>query len=143
MAAIATTSAERVAFKKIPQAALFALLPAVVINLVLWFGGAAITGGQVTGIPWPAIIITNAILLIFGSVFFALLGRFTKRPFLIFTIISIVFLVIFTSGPIGAMSTPPQGATEPLNLATVVVLELQHLVAGIAAIWAFNKYPRA
>lgn len=76
MAAIATTSTERVAFKKIPQAALFALLPAVVINLILWFGGVAMTGGQVTGILWPAIIIANAVLLVFAGIFFALLGRF-------------------------------------------------------------------
>ena len=88
MAAIANTQTERVAFKKIPQAALFALIPAAVINLVLWFGGAALSGGQVTGIPWPAIIIANAILLIFGSIFFAVLGRFTKRPFVIFTIVA-------------------------------------------------------
>ena len=143
MAAIANTQTERVAFKKIPQAALFALIPAAVINLVLWFGGAALSGGQVTGIPWPAIIIANAILLIFGSVFFAVLGRFTKRPFIIFTIVAILFLVIFAFGPINAMTTPPSGAASPLNLITVIILELQHLVAGAAAIWAFNKYPKA
>jgi hypothetical protein len=143
MSAIANTQTPRVAFNKIPQAALFALIPAAIINVILWFVGGAVTGGQVTGIEWPFIIIANAVLLIFGSLFFALLGRFTKRPFTLFTIVCVVFLVLFATSPIMAMNTPPSGVGAPFNLPTVIVLELMHLVAGIAAIWAFNKYPRA
>ena len=142
MAAIATTQTERVAFKKIPQAGLIAAVTAAVLNVVIYFIGNAMGGMKLP--LTPVLVAVFSILgITIGGVIFALLGRFTKRPITIFTIISIVFLVLYAFAPINAMSSSPMPGMEPFNITTTIATELMHLVAGALAIWSYTTRARA
>ena len=93
--------------------------------------------------PVALAAINSVVGIVIGGGIYALLGRFTKRPIAIFTIISIVFLVIYALLPINAMRSAPMPGMEPFNTTTTIATELMHLVAGVLAIWAYTKRARA
>ena len=128
MAAIATTQTERVAFKKIPQAGLIAAVTAAVLNVVIYFIGNAMGGMKLP--LTPVLVAVFSILgITIGGVIFALLGRFTKRPITIFTIISIVFLVLYAFAPEALQRVMDQ--IEPYGLFIVFALVLGGGAGGI------------
>ena len=133
---------ERVKGRGIPKAFVFALVPAAVINILLLVV-AQMAGLDFKGIAWPMIIVSNAVVLVIASVVLLILGRISRRPFRIFTILAVIFLVLFGLQPIAASINPVPMLTGVLPTSAVIVLEVMHIVSGIFAIWAFRRYARA
>jgi cytochrome bd-type quinol oxidase subunit 2 len=138
MATASTTQTQAVALNKVPQAALIAAGIGVVGNVIVWLIGSAVAS---MAFPLPVVIFVSILGVVIGTALFAILAKFTKRPFTIFTIASIVFLVLYAFLPINAMN--PSAAPIQFNLATAIAAEVMHIISGAAAIWAFNKYPKA
>ncbi len=127
--------AMRSSIKSIATSGALAALIATATNVVIWFVANAL-GGSV--LPVAAVIINSVLGVVMGGLIYLLLSRFMKRANLIFTIISIVFLVLYAFMPVNALSTPPTGI-EPFNVTTVIATEIMHIVAGTLAIWAYTK----
>lgn len=70
----ASMSAERVNGSGLLKAFVFALIPAAVINIVLWVAAQAM-GVDFKGIAWPMIVIANAVVLVIAAVVLMVLGR--------------------------------------------------------------------
>ncbi len=134
------TNTERVAFGKIPQAIAFAGVGGAIINTIIYFIGNAISEMKAPIIMVP---IMSIVLVALGGLVYAILGKLTKRPITIFIVISVVVLVLDAFMPINAMSTPPMPGAPLFNIATVIALELMHLVSGGLAIYAFTRRARA
>ena len=139
MASIASNQIQQVAFGKIPQAALIAGVGGAIINTILWLMGNAISGMK---IPLGPVIAFSIIGAVVGGVLYWLLGKFTKRPITLFTVIAIVFVVLYGILPIMALSNPAPGL-EIFNPTTAVMTELMHIVSGGLAIGAFTRIARA
>ncbi len=137
MTAVSTSQVQSVAFKKIPQAALIAAAIGAVGNAIVWFIG---NSTATMSFPLPIVLFSSIFGVLVGAALFAILAKFTKRPFAIFTIVSIVFLIVSAIGPINALNP---GGPMQFNMATTIAAEVMHIISGVAAIWAFNKYPRA
>ncbi len=75
-----------------------------------------------TPLPIFAVVMASIIPALGATVLYALLGRFTSRPTLIFLIIAVVFLVVSFWGPLGL----------PIDGATQLALNAMHVVAGVA-----------
>ena len=121
---------ERVAFRKLlwvgPVAAVAAFVASVVV-----FGIAGLFGVPLevmapptyeTLSPMEVSFIAQATIppAIGATILLAILGRFTRRPFLIFQIIAAVFLLLSFGGP---LSLPVSGVVK-------MVLGLIHIVAA-------------
>ena len=74
-----------------------------------------------------------------GGVVYALLARVTKRVNVSFIVVSVVFTLLSTVGPISAMSSAPMPGMPLFNTTTVMITELMHIVAAAAAIWAYTR----
>lgn len=115
-------------FKQSILAGLIAAGAAVAVNLILFFifhGAGIITdtifiqpGQPLTFVP---IIISSSMPAIIGSMIFFLLERFTKNGFRIFTIISIVLLVLSFMNPFVGIPGVTTGYALALNLMHIVV----------------------
>ncbi len=138
MAVQTNSLAERVAFKQIPAAGALAGVLAAVVNSVIWF--VAGLAGTVT-VPLVPVLVSSIVGMAVSVVVYALIGRFTKRPITIFTIVAIVFLVFSFVLPVNAMQSAPPGM-EKFNLTTVIAAELMHVVTGVLAIWSYTKRAR-
>jgi len=125
-----SSSIERVAFRKLlwvgPRAAVAAF---VAVDVV--FGIAGLFGVPLevmapptyeTLSPMEVSFIAQATIppAIGATILLAILGRFTRRPFLIFQIIAAVFLLLSFGGP---LSLPVSGVVK-------MVLGLIHIVAA-------------
>ena len=125
-----SSSIERVAFRKLlwvgPMAAVAAFVAVVVV-----FGIAGLFGVPLevmapptyeTLSPMEVSFIAQATIppAIGATILLAILGRFTRRPFLIFQIIAAVFLLLSFGGP---LSLPVSGVVK-------MVLGLIHIVAA-------------
>ena len=139
MATIASNQTQQVAFGKIPQAVLVAGVGGAIINAILWFIGNAAGGMKLPLLPVIGFSVIGAVI---GGVLYWLLGKFTKKPVTIFTVIAIVFLALYAFGPPSMMNTPAPGL-EAFNITTVVVLELMHIVSGVLTIGALTRIARA
>ena len=82
-------------------------------------------------VPFPAVIISSIVGLLAGSLLYFLLSRFLgARTNLVFTIISVVFLLIATMSPINAMSQETVPGLGTFNMATMIATQIMHLVVG-------------
>jgi hypothetical protein len=140
MASIASSQTQQVAFGKIPQAVLIAGVGGAIINTILWIIGNAVGGMKLPLLPVAGFSVIGVAI---GGVLFWLLGKFTKKPFTIFTIVAVVFLVLYAFAPPSMINAPPAPGMEAFNTTTVVVLEIMHIVSGGLAIWAFTRFARA
>lgn len=129
----------RPSIKNILKSGGLAAVIAVAANVGIWLVATAMGGSALQVI---AVAINSILGLLVGGLIYALLARFTKRANNIFTVVSIVFLVVYAYAPISAMTTPPAGI-EPFNVTTVIATELMHVVAGALAIWAYTKRAEA
>lgn len=134
---------ERVASRRLPVAALVAAVAAAVGNLLLFFvAGAALAnpleiqmggpGSPVVPLSATPIILTSTIPAFVAAGFLALLGRFTRRPFLIFQVVAVVFLVLSLGGPLSL----------PVATSTKVVLSLMHVIAAAAIVGVLSRMGR-
>ena len=116
---------------------LIAIVAATVINAVLYFVGAALgwmpetvltpMGLPVTIVP---VVASTVIALVVATIVYSILNRFTGSPNRWFTIIAVVVLVVSAVSPLSLPGAPTM---------MIVVLEVMHLVAGIAAIYFLRK----
>ena len=146
MTTIATNSprTEVIATSKLWQAGLLAALLAVIGNLILFFIGNQVLPSPLlipaqpgftdlaplTAIP---VILATAIPIIGATGLLALLGRWVARPFTVFTMIAIIFLVISFGGPL----------TLPVDGVTKLILNAMHIVAGAITIGILRTRGRA
>jgi len=125
-----SSSIERVAFRKLLRVGLMAAVAAFVAVVVV-FGIAGLFGVPLevmapptyeTLSPMEVSFIAQATIppAIGATILLAILGRFTRRPFLIFQIIAAVFLLLSFGGP---LSLPVSGVVK-------MVLGLIHIVAA-------------
>lgn len=116
---------------------LIAIVVAVVINAVLYFIGAALgwfpdtvlspAGLPITIVP---VVASTIIALVVATIVYSLLNRFTANPNRWFTIIAVVVLVISAASPFSIVGAPTM---------MIVILELMHVVAGVAAIYFLRQ----
>ncbi len=105
---------------------------AAVANVIIWFVAGLV---QPMTVPFVGAIITSLLGLIVGSLIYFGLSRFLgARTNLVFTIICVVFLILYAFVPINAMSQEPAPGLGVFNMATMVATQIMHLVAGGLAI---------
>jgi hypothetical protein len=139
----AAPGSEKVALGKLPMAALIGGGIGVVGNSIIYVVARALgisfeipMGGPdapLMELPIFAVIISTVVPTIGAAIVLALLGRFTKQPYRIFLIVSIVFLVLSFVTPLGL----------PLSLAGKLTLELMHVVAAAGIVWGLMRFSRA
>lgn len=127
-------------FSAVLKTGLIAGATAAAINTVIWVIGQ-LTGGMT--IPLILVIAFSIIGIVIGGLIYFVLTRFLgNRSNLVFTIISILFLIVYAFAPIGAMSAEPGPGMGVFNLATVIATEIFHLVAGWLAIKRYTNLMR-
>ena len=134
---------EYVAYNKLPQAALIGAVFGAIANVIILNVGRAFgtpfmlespQSGMIEPLPAFIVVIASIAPAIAAAVLLGLLPRFTKRPFTAFWIISAVALWLSTYGPSG---TPTDGE------ATVMGLNLMHMMSAAAIVGAFSALARA
>lgn len=78
-------------------------------------------------VPFIAVILATTITTFIGGGVLALLNRISATPYRLFQIIAAVFVVLSMAGVLGVPATGDK-----------IALGLMHIVAGIAAVWAFT-----
>jgi hypothetical protein len=116
---------------------LIAIVVAAVANAVLYFIGAALgwmpdtvltpMGQPVTIVP---VVASTVIALVVATIVYSILNRFTGNPNRWFTIIAVIVLVVSAASPLSLPGAPTM---------MIVLLEVMHLVAGIAAIFFLRQ----
>jgi hypothetical protein len=127
-----SASAKRVDYSKLWWVALVAAAAAAAVNAVIYFIASALgafpptlmtpAGQPLTVVP---VIFSSVVGVIGGSIVYAILGRFLKRPVAIFRIVALVVLVLSFAQPL---------IIAGASALDIVVLEIMHVVAGAFAI---------
>jgi len=119
----------KINFKQSIIAGLWAAITAVIINVILFliFHAAGIITDSVfikPGKPMDAIqiIIASVIPVLIASIVFFLIEKYTKNGFKIFTIVSIILLVLSFLDPFMAITGITTGYALALNLMHIVVV---------------------
>ena len=130
------TETRPVSNRRLMVGALTAAVGAVLVNVLLYFAGAALgafpASVQVQGQPFSVIpvVIFSFVPVLVAALVFALLVRFTAQPKRVFYIVAAVIFVLMFFTPFTIPAAPA---------VTVVVLELMHVVVAAAAIWAVRR----
>ncbi|MCM8746424.1 DUF6069 family protein [Thermomicrobium sp. CFH 73360] len=103
---------------------------AAILNAALWGLARAVgvslvvqpPGQPETTIGLPQVLLLTVVPLLFGTAFYTVLRRWTRRPFLIFLILALLIFAV--------LLVPPFAATE--RAGTRFVLILMHVVATAA-----------
>lgn len=82
-------------------------------------------------VPFIAVILATTITTFIGGGVLALLNRISATPYRLFQIIAAVFVVLSMAGVLGVPATGDK-----------IALGLMHIVAGIAAVWAYTTQTR-
>ena len=114
-----------------------AIVVAAVANALLYFIGAALgwmpdtvltpMGQPVTVVQ---VIASTVIALVVATIVYSILNRFTRNPNRWFTIIAVIVLVVSAVSPLSLPGAPTM---------MIVLLEVMHLVGGIAAIYFLRQ----
>ena len=139
--AVQNKQAKNTVMRKLVWVSPLAMLVATVANLGLYmaagslfpevtaWGGAG--AGQIMG--------ANIVYLLMGSVVFALVARFSRKPARHYLVLATVGLLLSLALPISAgFGYGAPGATIP-SLATVVTLSLMHVVSYAISVPMFNR----
>ncbi len=127
-------------FSTVLKTGLIAGATAAVANAVIWVVGQVI-GGMTLPIVLP-IAISLIGVLIGGLIYFGLSRFLGARANLVFTIISVLFLIVYAFAPISALSSEPAPGMGVFNMTTLIATEIMHLVAGGLAITRYTKLMR-
>ncbi len=131
-------SAPRVVPGALLRVAPLAGLAAAGVNAVIYFvahslgfipASVFVNGQPLTVVP---VIISSILPVLVAAGVFALLGRFTKNPVRVFTILAVVLTVISFVNPF--MGIPG----VPLPMA--IVLNVMHVVVAGLVVYAFTRY---
>jgi hypothetical protein len=135
-------TSERVAVRKLWWAALAAGAAAAVLNLLVFLIASGPLGIALNvimpGSPDPqalspiAIIMSGIFPALGAAVLLALLNRFIKRPFFVFQIIALVFVLLSLGGVL----------PMPVAIAIKVVLSLMHFIAAGAIVGVLSVLAR-
>ena len=88
------------------------------------------TGGP---LPLAAVVIFSFVPAVLAAGFLWLLGRFTRRPFRVFTVVAVVVFVLSLYTPFSIPGVP---------LAMIVALELMHLVVAAVVVAVLTSLGR-
>lgn len=134
---------------KVWQTGLIAVAVAAVLNLIVYFVANAlgisfnITPPSMPAPPFPFLVTFATVVgVLLGTLVFQLLPRVTRRPISTFRIVAIVALVLSFAQPL-LLTTGAMQLSEPVQTSTILVLEIMHLVAGVAAIYFLTTRARA
>ena len=105
---------------------------AAVANLLVYFIAQPLAGGElhhqmgpgnpIEVLPLAAVIVASFVPSIFATLLYAGLGRFTRRPVTIFTIIAVAFGLLSLGSPLSLA----------VETASKLALSLMHIVAAAA-----------
>lgn len=133
----AVTPASKPSLGTIWRNGLIAIVAAAVVNGVLYFIGAALgwipdtvltpMGIPVTIVP---VVASTVVALVVATIVYSILNRFTGNPNRWFTIIAVIVLLLSAVSPLSLPGAP---------VMMIVVLEVMHLVAGLAAIYFLRQ----
>ena len=117
-----------------------AAVVAAVINVILYFIGAALGGfpqnvitpmGQpITAVP---VIMMSVITILAGTLGYTILSRITANPNRWFVIATAIIFILMIFTPFSL-----QSAGAPMLM--VILLEIMHVVAAGIAVWVLGKY---
>ncbi len=140
------TPAERVATGKLWQAGGIAAVSAVVANLIFWFVITRVLqmelmvfaqgpGTPLMPVTAGMVILTSAVPAIGATILLAILDKFVTRPFRVFQIVAVVFLLLSLGGPFSLPAEVP--------VSTKVILSVMHGIAAAAIVGVLRKYGRS
>ena len=114
-----------------------AIVVAAVANALLYLIGAALgwmpdtvltpMGQPITVVP---VIASTVIALVVATIVYSILNRFTANPNRWFTIVAVIVLLVSAVSPLQLPGAPTM---------MIVLLEVMHLVAGVAAIYFLGR----
>ena len=131
-----TKKTRTISLRNLTFATLVAAAGALLVNVLLYFlgnlFGAFPPTVQVQGQPFTVvpIIIFSFFPVIIAALVFLLLVRFTAQPKRIFYIVAAVIFTLMIFTPFTIAGAP---------IATIVVLELTHVVVAAGAVWAVSR----
>lgn len=127
---------------RIPLAAVRGGAIAIAANLSLYLVATRLLGltlpvpdpvaGVVAPLPIMAMVVATAVGAIGGALVFAVLARTVRRPRRTFLIVSVAFTIVSFISP----------ALLPTDLATILVLELAHVLAAVPVTLALLRDTR-
>ena len=127
-----TVRNRRVVWGRLVPAGALALVLAVAANAVVYlvasFFGAMPQDVDANGqgpIKLPMVVATSAVGAVVGTLVYALIGRFVRRPVRVFRLVSALVLVLSFVGPFTIPGAPA---------AMVGALLLMHVVAAVAVV---------
>ena len=125
------------------KAALVAVAVSSVANVLLWLLAVAL--GLVPGDFWvlqPVSIAASTLAFtLVGAAVLAVLTRVSRNPMRTWRIVAVVGLVLSFSNPFMLLTGSMPGFPVP-TAATVAVMLLMHIIAGIAAIYFMTTMPK-
>jgi hypothetical protein len=136
-----TISATPTSISRLFIVALGAGVVAAVVNLIVYFIGAAAgapflvimtPGTPPMALPAIAFVFACIIPALVGAGLYALLGRFTRRGTAIFIGIAVAFALLSLLSPL----------TMPVELSTRLLLALGHLITAAIITWGLVRYAR-
>ena len=127
-----TVRTERVVWGRLVPAGALALVLAAVANVVVYLVASSLgampqdvdANGQ-GPITFPMVVAMSAVGAVAGTLVYALIGRFVRRPVRVFRLVSALALVLSFVGPFTIPSAPA---------AMVGALLLMHVVAAVAVV---------
>jgi hypothetical protein len=127
---------------RIPLAAVRGGAIAIAANLSLYLVATWLLGlplpvpnpvtGAVAPLPAMAMVFATAVGALGGALTFAVLARVVRRPRRTFLIVSVAFTIISFASP----------AVLPTDLATILVLEIAHVLAAVPVTLALLRDTR-
>lgn len=114
-----------------------AIVSATVVNVILFYIGAAL-GGFPSDVLTPMgtpltvmnVVIMTVATIFVGAIGYAILNRFVANPNLWFVVTSVLIFIAFIPSPF-SIAGPP--------VLMIVVLEVMHVVAAAAAIYFLTR----
>ncbi len=139
MAQPAQINRPSVSFAALARAVGLAALVGVIGNSLVWVIGEAV---DTLMFPLPVVMFVSTLGALVGGAVYYVISKFARNPNRIFTIVSIVFLVLYAYAPINAMYNPPGPGLPVFNLATMLAAQIMHIISGAAAIYFFTRVNR-
>jgi hypothetical protein len=140
--AVSSGTVQRVPFSRLWRTGLLAIVLANVANLIVYAAASPFITVPPEFIPlstpMPTVFFTTGGVLA-AIIVFAIVGRLTRQPARVYTIVAIIALLISFIPDIAMIVDPGTAANFPgANWGSVSVLMLQHVVAAVVVVWLLN-----
>ena len=144
-ATVQAQSGRKLSFTRVLLAGAIAIVVASVANALIGWLAVNLFGIGANFLPLanlPFTMILSAILLVLATVVFLVINAFASNPARVFNIVALVALLLSLIPDVMLLvnpgSFPPEMGTATLG--AVIVLMVQHIVAYLAAVWAFTRW---